>query len=265
MAMSMSERLKDVLRYSLVFFLGGFAATVLLPDFAYRSRFRLVDFITKEMTSNEKQYYDGEDCTSSYAWPADMDRNNHMNNARFIRELNFKRRHLFFRLGIWPILIKRGVNLIVHSQTIRYRKEIKLGDHYKVRAKIIGYHDKEHSFYVESRFENHAGFVLAIHVCKYRMVLAQNKKGTVNEENDQASFWSILPFFKKRDTDNDDNNGTDSMIPLPSDVLRQCGLGTQKGIADVSVPGKDPFIDAWNKANAISSKALFPTKDKEAL
>ena len=57
-------------------------------------------------------------------WPQDVDRNAHMNNAKFLRVGNYCRRSLWAKCGVWDVCLSaepHKVNLIVTATTIRYR------------------------------------------------------------------------------------------------------------------------------------------------
>lgn len=160
----------------------------------------------------------------------DIDHNQHMNNARYLRELNYSRRQFFVSIGLWHLLRRQGLNLIVASQCIRYRKELKLFMAFHIRTRILAWSDVERCFWVESRFERE-GFVCAIHHVKY--VLVGDKSTT------------------------------------PSSLLRQAGisLNAQSGITSVESDLIDdnhlpPFIKAWKDSHDISSKELNPRKNK---
>lgn len=104
-------------------------------------------------------------------WPTDVDRNGHMNNAKFLRVLNYARRSFWTRNGGWDFLGLRSpkTNMIVTASTIRYRKEIKCWTVYAVVTRLL--HWDGPNFYLEHRFESlKDGFVLAICFVKYRLV-----------------------------------------------------------------------------------------------
>ena len=233
----------------------GVLMASMLPDFAYRFRFRMIDFITSEMSNEEKIYHEGEDVTGNYVWPADIDRNNHVNNARYLRELNFKRRRLFFRLGIWPILQKSGRNLLVVTQTIRYRQEMKLMQYFRVRCRILAYSDKDQAFYIESRFESKSGFVMCIHIVKYKMTKAKNPTTVTLHWMDRVSTFVRNTISRVNGHNTIMKSGKD--VELASEILEAVGMSN---IACADIKGKCPFIDSWEEANFISSKELNPER-----
>ena len=202
----------------------GVGLSLLLPDFSIAWRMKMIDFTVAELTETEKAELGGCDMYYTKVSPADLDLNNHVNNAKFVKDLNFTRRRFFVRYGIQRILREQGKSMVVQAQTIRYRKELKRGDRYSIKTEIIACSDRESSFYVQSKFLNHLEFVLAIHHCKYRIVAAA--KGSTKGKGS-----------------------------LPTGILKEVGLGDTPS-ADVH--GNVPFIDAWNDANAVSSNELNP-------
>jgi acyl-CoA thioesterase FadM len=109
--------------------------------------------------------------------PTDIDQNGHMNNAKFIRVLNYARRSLWQRNGVWRHCVSRTpkANMVVTGTTIRYRREIRCFQRFVIVSRLV--HWDAQCFYVESRFESlddATPFVLAISLVKYR-VLSQDK------------------------------------------------------------------------------------------
>lgn len=104
-------------------------------------------------------------------WSTDIDRNGHMNNAKFLRVLNYARRSFWTRNGGWHFVGSRAppTNMVVTASTIRYRREIKCWTVYAVATRLL--HWDGPNFYLEHRFESlKDGFVLAICFVKYRLV-----------------------------------------------------------------------------------------------
>ncbi|KAF0714244.1 Aste57867_3959 [Aphanomyces stellatus] len=80
----------------------------------------------------------------------DIDRNGHYNNARYLRACGTGRRDFWKANGIWPLIRGAGGNLIVGAQSVRYRRELTLGQWYKLETRIRTW-DKQ-AFYIEHRF-----------------------------------------------------------------------------------------------------------------
>lgn len=103
------------------------------PDPWYHVYMKYIEYTTNKTL----QSIHDDSVEQRKVYPNDIDRNNHMNNARYIYLLNFSRRRLFYALGLWPILQKHGLNLVVKSQMIRHRKELKVWDVYLIRSRVI--------------------------------------------------------------------------------------------------------------------------------
>lgn len=60
----------------------------------------------------------------------------HMNNARYLRELDFARFHYYDRSGIFGAVVKQGGGAVQGASTIRYRRAIPLFTPYKITTKV---------------------------------------------------------------------------------------------------------------------------------
>lgn len=59
-----------------------------------------------------------------------------MNNARYLRELDFARFHFYDRLGIYAAILKRKGGAVQGACTIRYRRAIPIFTLYKITTKV---------------------------------------------------------------------------------------------------------------------------------
>ncbi|KDO29674.1 hypothetical protein SPRG_05626 [Saprolegnia parasitica CBS 223.65] len=80
----------------------------------------------------------------------DIDRNGHCNNARYLRECGFGRRDFWRANGVWALLRAESGNLVVGAQTVRYRRELSLGQAFSLETRVLAWDDQ--AFYVEQRF-----------------------------------------------------------------------------------------------------------------
>ena len=198
-------------------------------DLAYMVRMYWIEHVTTSATTPPPADVDVEGVLfPGVVTYGDIDRNKHMNNARYIRALNFSRRHFFVTIGLWKPLRRQGLNLIVSAQTVRYRRELRLFDRYCIRTRIRAWSEARRCFYVESRFEGVGdGFVHAVHVCQYTLV-----------------------------------GGGGSRLPALATLLQDVPL-SQEGRAKVGSAGDTtlpPTIQHWNDANDASSRELNPAK-----
>ncbi|XP_034947244.1 protein THEM6 [Chelonus insularis] len=74
----------------------------------------------------------------------------HMNNARYLRELDFARFHFYDRTGIYAEVSKRGGGAVQGASSTRYRRALPIFTPYKVTTKLIYWEDK--NFYLEHEF-----------------------------------------------------------------------------------------------------------------
>jgi acyl-CoA thioesterase FadM len=180
-----------------------------------------------------------------------IDRNQHINNARYIYELNFTRRYSFQRLGITALVSSLGGNMVIQAQTIRYRREMKLWQKYFVRTSIVSWSDRDRCFYVESRFLNEdKTFVLAIHHAKYKIVSRrQQTKPPKRNETDARTLIESETSSRKREIVED---------LVPSRILAELGLISDETLTETV--NERSFIALWEYANKVSSQELNPSK-----
>ncbi|XP_063986676.1 protein THEM6 [Diachasmimorpha longicaudata] len=74
----------------------------------------------------------------------------HMNNARYLRELDFARFHYYDRSGIYGEVMRRGGGAVQGASSTRYRRALGILTPYKVTTKLIYWEDKH--FYLEHEF-----------------------------------------------------------------------------------------------------------------
>ncbi|XP_003702247.2 protein THEM6 [Megachile rotundata] len=74
----------------------------------------------------------------------------HMNNARYLRELDFARFHFYDRSGLYAAILKRGGGAVQGASSIRYRRAIPIFSPYKVTTKLLYWEGK--NFYIENQF-----------------------------------------------------------------------------------------------------------------
>ena len=74
----------------------------------------------------------------------------HMNNARYLRELDFARFHYYDRSGIYSAIVKKGGGAVQGASSTRYRRAIPIFTPFKVVTKLIYWEDRH--FYLEHQF-----------------------------------------------------------------------------------------------------------------
>lgn len=218
----------------------------------------------------------------SMVLPNWIDRNKHMNNARYIYELNFVRRQFFQKLQLIPLLNSYQCNLILQSQSIRYRKDLKLWQMFIIEIRIIDWNDADASFYLESKFlDAKTKFVHAIHYAKYRVVLSTTspatsplkQKTSSSEKKTVPTPSELLRELKLIDDDDlrtartasiDSMRSVEPEIVLPQDEATEKEelelLHQTKEKLHVKNSNNHSFIVFWETANQISSQQLNPAK-----
>ncbi|KAH8387006.1 hypothetical protein KR093_004031 [Drosophila rubida] len=92
----------------------------------------------------------------------------HMNNARYIRELDFARFHFYTLNDLYARVRQRGGGAVQGASSVRYRRTIPIFHPYKIQTKIIWWDEK--AIYLEQQFITLAdGFVRAIAMSKQCM------------------------------------------------------------------------------------------------
>lgn len=93
----------------------------------------------------------------------------HMNNARYLREIDLARVEFVLRTGLWPELRRRGGYIFTIANSVRYRKFVRTFSRYEIRTRIVYWDDV--SLFFEHRFVSAAdGFVRAIVLNRQRVV-----------------------------------------------------------------------------------------------
>ncbi|XP_031632969.1 protein THEM6-like [Contarinia nasturtii] len=88
----------------------------------------------------------------------------HMNNARYVRELDFARFHFYGLTGLYEGVRKNKGGAVQGASSVRYRKTIPIFSPYKVETKLIWWDEK--AIYLEQKFITFDGFVRAIAMSK---------------------------------------------------------------------------------------------------
>jgi len=93
----------------------------------------------------------------------------HMNNARYLREIDLARIEFLLRTGVWRELRRRGGLMFTIANSVRYRKFVRTFQRYEIRTRIVYWDDV--SVFFEHRFVSKADqFVRAIVYNRQRVV-----------------------------------------------------------------------------------------------
>ncbi|XP_039749042.1 protein THEM6-like [Pararge aegeria] len=127
-------------------------------DVNYFLRMTLIIFIGRFQKKSEIK-----DATCIYGFCTTQDVDfyfTHMNNARYVRELDFARVHFYDRIGIYPNMKAVKGHVLQGATSIRYRRPIPIFSAYKIETKLAYWDDK--SLFIEQKFITFDGFVRAI-------------------------------------------------------------------------------------------------------
>lgn len=92
-----------------------------------------------------------------------------MNNARYLREIDFARVDFYERTSLYRTIVAKGGSVVQGASTIRYRRFIRPFSFYNITSRII-YWDHQ-SIYMEHRFLSPAdGFIHCVAVCRQRVI-----------------------------------------------------------------------------------------------
>jgi acyl-CoA thioesterase FadM len=81
--------------------------------------------------------------------PTDLDILRHMNNGVYLSIFDIGRFDMLRRNGVWQIFADRGWYPVVASETITFRKSLRLWQRFTVESRIIGFDDR--AAYVKHR------------------------------------------------------------------------------------------------------------------
>ncbi|XP_013190935.1 protein THEM6 [Amyelois transitella] len=92
----------------------------------------------------------------------------HMNNARYLRELDFARADFYERTGLYANIKAAGGAVVQAAATIRYRRYIKPFTKFTITSRAIYWDEK--TVFMEHEFVGPGGFVHAVAVCRQRVI-----------------------------------------------------------------------------------------------
>ncbi|QAY74835.1 acyl-CoA thioesterase [Agromyces protaetiae] len=81
--------------------------------------------------------------------PTDLDINMHMNNGVYLSIMDVARFDMLVRNGVWKIMMDKGWYPVVASETITFRKSLKLWQRFEIETRTLGFDEK--SVYLEHR------------------------------------------------------------------------------------------------------------------
>lgn len=82
--------------------------------------------------------------------PSDLDFHFHMNNSKYLREMDFGRFNHYTKTGIFRHILSMGGAVVVAAVTIRYRRSLHLWERFSLETKILCW--EGNTLYLEQRF-----------------------------------------------------------------------------------------------------------------
>lgn len=130
--------------------------------------------------------------------PSDLDILLHVNNGVYLSMLDLARVDLMIRAGLWEKLNANGWYPVVASESIQFRKSLKLFERFEVETTALGWDDR--SFYLLQRFER-GGEIIASAVIRARFL--RRSGGSVSpaellELADYREEAPVLPEWVQR-------------------------------------------------------------------
>lgn len=93
----------------------------------------------------------------------------HMNNARYVREIDFARVDFYERTVLYRTICSKGGSVVQGATTIRYRRFIRPFTRFRISSRIV-YWDNQ-SIFMEHRFISPSdGFIHCIALCRQRVI-----------------------------------------------------------------------------------------------
>lgn len=133
--------------------------------------------------------------------PSDIDLHMHMNNSKYLREMDFGRTKLYLDSGLRNMANINVAATLVAAISIRYRKSFQLWQRFSLSTKMVHWDDK--AVYLEQRFVGSDGFTYAVAMVKMVM---KSKRGRISpvdaikmmaaKEGGQVKCPPITPEFE---------------------------------------------------------------------
>ncbi|XP_070492973.1 protein THEM6-like [Chironomus tepperi] len=89
---------------------------------------------------------------------------NHMNNARYLRELDLARIDFFLRTGLYDEVRRNKGQTVLFNANVRFRKFIPIFGKFKISTKVLYWNDD--NLFLEHKFIGPNGVIHAIFLCQ---------------------------------------------------------------------------------------------------
>jgi len=82
--------------------------------------------------------------------PTDLDLLMHVNNGIYLSLMDFGRWDMVFRNGVYQACTKKDWYAVVASETIKFKKSLRLWDKFTLQTRIVGHDEK--NFFIQQKF-----------------------------------------------------------------------------------------------------------------
>jgi len=117
----------------------------------------IVPFLCQSKRLGKKDTLGYTHTLHSRVWPGDLDIWCHKNNIKYVERCEVGRIALFSKNGLLSHCRQRNITVGFSSISLRFRREFKLFQPFKVESKLCGWDDR--SWYIDQKFIGTNGFV----------------------------------------------------------------------------------------------------------
>lgn len=145
----------------------------------------------------KKKGFNEESVITMRVLPTDLDLLWHVNNGVYFSYMDFGRWDLIFRNGLFDIARKNNIFSVVASESMRFRKSLRLWDRFTLKTKVIGRDDKY--FFINQYFYSNKEELMAVGFVKIRFI--HKKEGVIPPQRILDICNSYLEFVGKEMSD----------------------------------------------------------------
>ncbi|XP_053687338.1 protein THEM6 [Sabethes cyaneus] len=163
----------------------------------------------------------------------------HMNNARYLREIDFARVDFYERTLLYRTIRSKGGSVVQGATTIRYRRFIRPFTRFTISSRVVYWDDQ--SIFMEHRFIGLSdGFIHCIALCRQRVI--------------ECSVEDVMATLLKPITTHTDSS-TSCLDKLESGMGPAGGVLVSNGTSKLK-PEMPMEVAKWLEWNDISSATL---------
>ncbi len=132
-----------------------------------------------------------DECKTKFrVWLTDLDVLMHMNNGKYFSLMDLARVDFMIRNKAFSILNKKGIYPVVASESMKFKKSLKLFQKFNILTKVAGWDEK--NFYLEQ------SFLVSGEVYSYAIIKAQFLKNGGRKISPQE-IMSILGYDEEKE------------------------------------------------------------------